>query len=118
MDLEIQDETGFKIADLLRNEKNSLVYEYDFGDSWEHRIVLEKISPFTTMETLPRCIKGKRNGPPEDCGGIWGYADLLETIKDSDHPDHEDMLEWLGEDFDPEYFNVRKINELLAEFCK
>ena len=118
MDLEIQDETGYKLSDLLRNEKDRLIYEYDFGDSWEHRVLLEKISPYVTTETLPRCVKGSRHCPPEDCGGIWGYMDLLETIKDPDHPEHEDMLEWLGDDFDPEYFKVGEVNKLLAEYCK
>lgn len=117
MDLKIQDETTYKLSDLLRKEKDSLVYEYDFGDGWEHKVLLEKISPYVTTKTLPKCIKGNRNCPPEDCGGPWGYADLLEALKDSEHPEHEDMLVWLSGDFDPEYFKIKEINELFAEYC-
>jgi hypothetical protein len=67
---------------------------------------------------LPACIKGKRACPPEDCGGIWGYEELLETISNPKHPDHEDMLEWLGGEFDPEEFDLEAINEDLAEYWK
>jgi len=67
---------------------------------------------------FPRCIKGKRVCPPEDCGGIWGYQDLIEIINDTSHPEHEEMLEWLGGDFDPEYFDVNETNEILSEYNK
>ena len=61
----------------------------------------------------PVCLAGKRACPPEDCGGIWGYAQLLETLQDPDDPEHEDMLEWVGEEFDPEAFDLEEINEEL-----
>jgi hypothetical protein len=93
-------------------------YEYDFGDSWEHKILLEKILPFDTKTALPVCIKGKRACPPEDCGGIWGYEELLEAISNPKHPDHENMLEWLGGEFDPEEFDLEEINGNLAEYCR
>jgi Plasmid pRiA4b ORF-3-like protein len=117
-EMEMEDETKYKLSQLLKKEKDTLVYEYDFGDSWEHKILLEKILPFDTKTTLPVCIKGKRACPPEDCGGIWGYEELLETISDSNHPDHEDMLEWLGGEFDPEEFDLEEINDDLAEYFK
>ncbi len=117
-ELEMEDETKYKLSQLLKKEKESLIYEYDFGDSWEHKILLEKILPFDTKTALPVCIKGKRACPPEDCGGIWGYEELLKTISDPKHPEREDMLEWLGGEFDPEEFDLEGINEDLAEYCR
>ena len=117
MDFEIKDESKFKLSQILKQEKDTLLYEYDFGDGWEHKIVLEKILPFDITIPLPSCIRGKRNCPPEDCGGIWGYQDLLEAVQDPSHQEHVDILEWLGDDFDPEHFNIKEINELLVEYC-
>ena len=117
-ELEMEDETKYKLSQLLKKEKDSLIYEYDFGDSWEHKVLLEKILPDDGKTILPVCLKGKRACPPEDCGGIWGYEELLVTISDSKHPDHEDILEWLGGDFDPEEFDLEEINEDLAEYWK
>ncbi|MDD5320841.1 MAG: plasmid pRiA4b ORF-3 family protein [Methylococcales bacterium] len=114
--MEIEDESKYKLSQLLSKEKDTLIYEYDFGDSWEHKILLEKILPFDSKVALPVCIKGKRACPPEDCGGIWGYEELLETISDPKQPDHEDMLQWLGGEFDPEEFDLEEINEELAEY--
>ncbi len=112
-DFELEDETHYKLSQLLTAEKNSLNYEYDMGDGWEHKIVLEKILPFDSKADLPQCIKGKRACPPEDCGGIWGYESLLEILGNKKHPEHEDMLEWLGGDFDPDYFDLDEINKQL-----
>jgi hypothetical protein len=75
--------------------------------------VLEKILPPEPGTKYPLCIDGKRACPPEDCGGVWGYADLLDTIKDPNHSEHEEMLEWLGGDFDPEKFDVEEVNKNL-----
>ena len=113
--MEIEDESKYKLSQLLSKEKDTIKYEYDFGDSWEHKILLEKILPFATKTALPVCIKGKRACPPEDCGGIWRYEELLETISNPKHPDYKDMLEWLGGEFDPEEFDLEAINEDLAE---
>lgn len=117
LDFEIKDERKYKISHCLKKEKDKLIYEYDFGDGWEHKIVLDRILPFDKSVPLPRCMKGKRNCPPEDCGGIWGYQDLLEILQDPTHPEHEEMIEWLGEEFDPDYFDIKEINALFAEFC-
>jgi len=117
-ELEMEDENKYKLSQLLKKEKDTLIYEYDFGDSWEHKILLEKILPFESKTALPVCIKGKRACPPEDCGGIWGYEELLETISNPKHPDHDYMLEWLGGEFDPEEFDLEDINEDLAEYCR
>src|SRR4029079_6241517 len=80
-------------------------YEYDFGDSWEHEIVVEKIADSAPGVRYPVCLAGERACPPEDCGGVWGYAELIEAIGNKQPESHEDLLEWLGESFDPEAFD-------------
>jgi len=109
-----RNEARFKINQLLDKEKQKLLYLYDFGDGWEHVIELEKIIIGDKASSKSRCIAGKRACPPEDCGGIYGYYDLLEAIKDPDHPEHENMIEWLGSDLDPEFFDIEEINEILS----
>ena len=100
-----------KIADYFSMANESAYYVYDFGDAWEHEILLEKILPREKGVEYPICIKGKRACPPEDSGGIWGYGELLEIIKDPQHEEYEEMLEWLGgDDFDPKYFDVNAVN--------
>ena len=80
-------------------------YVYDFGDDWVHRVVVEKVVQADPNGTYPRCVGGKRACPPEDCGGVWGYEEFLAAISNSDHPEHESMLEWVGGEFDPEAFD-------------
>ena len=80
-------------------------YEYDFGDSWNHQIILKEIVPREKDARYPLCVGGERACPPEDCGGIWGYEALLEVINDPAHEEHEEMLEWLGGQVDPEQFD-------------
>ncbi len=86
-------------------------YEYDFGDSWEHEITVEKILPTeATALTSARCLDGARACPPEDCGGIWGYADLLKVLKNPKHPEHNSMKEWLDRSFDAAAFDPAHVN--------
>lgn len=113
-----KDESKKALNKLLLEEKDSLLYEYDFGDGWKHKIILEKIVPFAKDIKLPYCKQGKRSCPPEDCGGIWGYHDFLETIQDPKHPEHDEMLEWVGGEFDPEYFSISEVNEELDKYCR
>lgn len=110
-DLDMEDERKVTLAQLAPGVKKKLLYEYDFGDSWEHEILVEKIMQPEPGIAYPRCLTGKRACPPEDCGGIWGYGSLLEAISDPNHPEHAEMLEWLGEDFDPEAFDLDFINQ-------
>jgi hypothetical protein len=109
------DEKTVKLSSVIPGEKFKFTYEYDFGDSWRHSILVEKI--FRPIEELkhPVCLKGKRSAPPEDCGGIGGYSHVLKAIRNPKHPDHEDMLNWLEEGYDPEHFDVDAINERLAK---
>ena len=110
----LKNEQNVKLSDFGLSEKDKFIYEYDFGDGWEHVITIEKILPENKNLKLPQCIKGKLACPPEDSGGIWGYRELIETINDRQHPDHEEMLEWLGDDFDPKIFDLNMINKQLA----
>jgi len=104
-----------KLKDVVSREKAKFIYEYDFGDGWEHELLVEKILPPTAGQRYPICLKGKRACPPEDVGGIWGYADFLEAIQDPNNPDHEDLLEWIGGSFDPEAFDLEEINRRLQK---
>ncbi len=106
------DYSGMKISDLLKKEKDKIIYEYDFGDSWKHDITLEKIEESEINDYRPICLTGKNNCPPEDCGGIWGYNDMLEILKQPDHEEYEEYVEWLGEEYDPKYFDKNEINKI------
>ncbi len=103
-----------KELNMVMNLKDNFVYEYDFGDGWEHKVVLEKILPLEYSES-PVVIKGKMACPPEDCGGVWGYSDFLDAIQNPKHEEHESMLEWVGGKFDPDEFDVNFINEKLND---
>lgn len=107
------DYTDIQLNDLLKRPKEKIIYEYDFGDGWEHTITLEKIRSEDEGLTNPVCIDGARNSPPEDCGGVWGYAKLLEIIQDPAHQEYEMYTEWLPANFDPEYFDSAEINKTL-----
>jgi hypothetical protein len=98
-----------KIAHYFSSDNSKADYVYDFGDGWEHSIKLEKILPRETGVAYPRCIGGKRACPPEDCGGIGGYAEFLEAIGDPTNELHEDMLDWVGGSFDPDDFEPNDV---------
>lgn len=97
------------IADWFLEENDKASYNYDFGDDWKHEIVLEKIVPKEDGVKYPVCLGGERACPPEDCGGIWGYEELLETISNPEDEEYERMMQWLGGNFDPEYFSSKKV---------
>jgi hypothetical protein len=81
-------------------------YEYDFGDGWEHTVALERIFPRPKATKYPRCVAGRRACPPEDCGGPWGYQNLLEALRDPQHEEHTQSLKWLGRAFSSEQFDI------------
>jgi hypothetical protein len=116
LDLDVEDEDGIRLSQVFTGRKKPhIVYEYDFGDNWEHEIVLEKrLEPEPGFE-YPRCVEGARACPPENCGGIGIYAGFVEAITDRKHPDHRDMKEWIGRNFDPERFSVDKVNKELRK---
>lgn len=91
-------------------------YEYDFGDSWQHEVAVETIfPPGSGSATAAHCLDGARACPPEDCGGIWGYANLLKILRNPKHPEYKGMKEWVGRAIDPEAFDKAKINFWLSK---
>lgn len=109
-DMGTQDEARFKLNQFVTREGFKFRYEYDFGDSWLHDLVVEKILPAEKGVHYPICTAGKRACPPEDVGGVWGYEDFLKVILDPKHHEYGEMREWIGGDFDPEGFNLNKVN--------
>jgi len=111
------DEAKATLAQAVPNEPGfRFEYEYDFGDSWEHEITVEKIlPPDAATVTVALCLDGARACPPEDCGGVWGYANLLKILKNRKHPEHRSMREWLGRPLDAEAFDSAKINTWLRK---
>jgi hypothetical protein len=116
-DFDMKDSLTTKVEKVLKKEKDKILYEYDMGDSWDHNILLEKITNVDTPIMHPICLKGAMRCPPEDCGGVWGYAGLVETMKDPNSEEYEEMAEWLGVDtFDPTEFDLEWVNKRLKNF--
>ena len=99
-----------KLSDYFTMENKAALYTYDFGDNWQVKVRLEKILPKTEGVEYPVCTAGKRAAVPEDSGGIGGYEDLLEILKDPEDEEYGNTLEWMGEDFDPEYFDPKDVS--------
>ena len=112
---EICDAEEIEIGELITEEKQKCLYIYDFGDNWEHELVLEKILPIDENIVVPACIKGKRACPPEDCGGVYMYNEIQAALKGEGELD-EGMIEWLGE-FDTEEFDLEFINSILKHYA-
>jgi len=112
-ELGTKDETRYKLSQVIREEGVRFVYEYDFGDGWEHTLLVEKILPAEKGIHYPRCVKGKRACPPEDVGGVWGYEEFLKAINDPEHSEYDEYRGWIGSEFDPEAFDLEEVNALL-----
>lgn len=112
---EFEDERRYRLAELIPREKMKFRYEYDFGDSWEHDIVVEKIMPSQAAPANIVCTGGKMCCPVEDCGGIWGHYRNLRILGDEKHPEHAEVAEWVGGPFDPEAFDLQAVNDRLRE---
>ena len=107
------DETKARLADVAR-VRTRIGYEYDFGDSWEHELVVEARTVAQAGQTYPACIAGKGACPPEDCGGTYGFAELKEVLAGPDSEERDEMLEWVDEDFDPAHFDLAAANAAVA----
>jgi Plasmid pRiA4b ORF-3-like protein len=107
------DERRFRLGDVLPDVGKKMRFDYDFGDGWEHDVVVEAIAALEPGVTYPLCLAGRRACPPEDCGGSWGYAELVEALADTRHPDHNDLKEWAPPGFDPARFDLEETNEAL-----
>ena len=107
-----------KLSSVFNTENQKYTYIYDFGDDWEHTILLENILPEKTEKAS--CLTGKGACPPEDCGGPWGYERLKEILKDPKHKEYKEIKEWIGiedvkDKFHPEKFDIEYVNEILSE---
>ncbi|HAM59032.1 MAG TPA: hypothetical protein DCQ64_27905 [Candidatus Rokubacteria bacterium] len=98
-----------RIASYFTHPGAAAKYEYDFGDGWEHEITLEATVPRQKGMRYPCCLGGERACPPEDCGGVGGYEDLMAVMRDPTHEEYESTLRWLGGRFDPERFNPKMV---------
>jgi hypothetical protein len=114
---DVSDERRLTLNGLVNAGVTRFTYTYDFGDDWEHDILIEKVVPANDAIAFPACIAGKRACPPEDCGGPPGYEELLAVLADPASPNYAEQLEWLGGEFDPEAFSVADTDaELVAGF--
>ena len=107
---ETLNEKQYTVADLAPMPKKKFIYEYDFGDNWEHEILVEKALPVDVAFKHPVCLAGANACPPEDCGGIPGYYDLLAALADPKHEQHEEMKEWVGGAWDATRFSLEDAN--------
>lgn len=110
------DSSKAKLSDYFNTKGQKMTYIYDFGDDWNHVISLKKIWPGTTDH--PMLVAGEGKCPPEDCGGVWGFEELIETVNNPQHPEYEDMREWLGMEegdvWDVGEFNMVEVNMVLG----
>lgn len=111
--LEMRNEKKVRLSEVLQRPKERMVYEYDFGDGWEHDVVLEAVTATVPGERYPVVVAGKRRCPPEDVGGVVGFYDFLETMADPKHPEHKNMREWWGGIFDAKAFDIQDVNAAL-----
>jgi hypothetical protein len=111
---DVKDERNFMLWDIARKTGSKFYYEYDMGDSWGHEVKVEAITPATPAFKGPECLAGAGACPPEDCGGIGGYEDLLAALRDPKHEQHDEMVDWVGDDFDPEAFDLAAANKALG----
>ena len=109
------DEDSVTIDEFFKKKGSKLIYEYDFGDGWEHLITCKET---LADEPLIAVLDGARACPPEDCGGIPGYYDLIEALSDPKNESHEELKEWVDADYDPERFDAAKINKALKKLRK
>ena len=112
-ELGMADGRRLSLAGAVRRAGKRFSYDYDFGDDWEHQITVEKVLPAEPGVTYPRCLTGRRACPPEDCGGIDSYHELLDAAADLDHPDHERGCETLWRD--PATFDLARTNAKLPD---
>jgi hypothetical protein len=110
---ELLPEQRYRLSQVAPEPGARFVYEYDFGDGWDHTVLVEKIAPPEPGARSPQCVAGKRACPPEDVGGVWGYEAFLEAIRNRRHPEHDEYLTWIGGQFDPEAFDLEAVNAQL-----
>ncbi len=115
-ELDLRDELDVRL-DAVCGKDGRFSYTYDFGDWWEHEIVVEAVYPADPDQRYPLCQAGERACPPEDVGGTYGYAHFLAALADPGHREHEAMREWIGRPFDPEAFDPGRATVLLRRMA-
>lgn len=111
-----KDERRARLRRVAPFEGFSFMYLYDFGDGWDHLIEVEKIlERHDVYKGFPVCIGGELASPPEDSGGMHGYYEKLEILKDPADPDHNDIKRWMGRGFNPDKFDPKTVNRLLKK---
>jgi yecA family protein len=113
----MRSERSVTLAQIAPHAKDRFFFDYDFGDGWEHRVVVESIEPAEDSERL-RCLGGARACPPDDCGGVGGYGDLLRILRNPRHPEYRRMRTWAGHNFDPESFDIDEVNRELRRLAR
>ena len=108
-----RDERRARLGEVLPSVKSRMRWDYDFGDGWEHDVVVEAIEPMRSEAVYPVCLAGKRACPPDDCGGPWGYSNLLAAISDPAHEEREELIEWLPPGFDADAFDIEEATEMM-----
>lgn len=98
-----------RLAEYFDHVGARALYDYDFGDGWSHEVRVEAVRARAPKTQYPRCTGGARACPPEDCGGVGGYARLLDIMADPKHEEQESMLEWLGGPIDPNEFDASEV---------
>lgn len=106
-----KDESEHRLDVVLGEVGAKMRWDYDFGDGWQHNVVVEAIEPLDPAVEYPRCITGRRACPPEDCGGPWGFEELLEAIADPTHPRHDELTEWLPPGYEPAEFDAEQATQ-------
>jgi hypothetical protein len=106
------------VGQIFNDERKQIVYEYDFGDSWEHLVKLEKRAAGGEEDHVPVCLAGENAAPLDDMGGIYGYYDTLAALQDPEDEMHEEAMAWLSKDFDPARFDLERANRRLAAAFK
>jgi len=110
---EIRNANRVKLSEILSREMDKFIYIYDFGDGWQHEVTVERILPSNEELRHAICVEGERACPPEDCGGIGGYSNLLKIIRNPAHERYKEIVEWLGGEFDPKRFDIAEVNRRL-----
>jgi hypothetical protein len=100
---------------VLVHPGDTLLYTYNPQQGWLHKVWLEAINPSAMEESLPACLAGEGNCPPEICCGVWGYEELIDRLSDPDAPDYEQLWETVGEGFDPDWFDLKSVNQRLGD---
>ncbi len=104
-----EDSTHARLRDLELAAGDAFTYLYDFGDSWMHRLQVERVPRRTDARRLPYVISGERRGPPEDCGGPGGFERFLEAVRNPSHPEHHEYRAWVGDSYEPETFDLQTV---------